>query len=289
MTSTTGTAQTGAGITVRRDAGALGAYVTGVDLAQPVDDATFEVIRRAFLEHLVICIRGQAHITPDHQLAFAARWGEISVHPYVPSIDGYPGIMRISDPTPVTTTWHADTTHMAAPPALTLLLARTVPPYGGDTMFANQYLAYENLSSGLRATIDRLRAVHKGTELAKEAGLDQASVTTTHPVVRTHPETGRRALFVNENYTSHFDGWTVEESAPLLAYLYAQGSRPEYTWRHHWQPGDLVIWDNRCTQHAVVADVGEGERVLHRVTIAGGSQVLPTGLAVGARRLAADA
>ena len=256
-------------ICVSREAGALGAIVTGVDLAQRVDDATFDAIHDAFVENLVICIRGQAHIRPEDQLEFAARWGEISVHPYVPSIDGYEGVMRVSDPTPVTTTWHADTTHLAAPPALTLLLARQIPAYGGDTMFANQYLAYERLSPGLRATLDGLRAVHKGTELAKEAGLDREAVTAVHPVVRTHPVSGKRSLFVNGNYTSHFDGWTVEESAPLLAQLYAEACRPEYTWRHRWQPGDVVIWDNRCTQHAVVADVSAGERVLHRVTIAG--------------------
>jgi taurine dioxygenase len=202
-------------------------------------------------------------------LAFAARWGEIVVHPYVPSIEGYPGIMRIYDPNPVTVTWHADTTHLKAPPALTLLLARVLPPYGGDTMFSNACLAYEGLSAGLRATIDRLRAVHRGTALAAEAGLDRDAVTAVHPVVRTHPETGRRALFVNANYVSEIEGWTPEESEPLLRHLYDQIGRPEYTWRHRWQPGDLLIWDNRCTQHAVVGDTGGAERTLHRVTIAG--------------------
>ncbi len=254
---------------VLRQAGALGAIITGVDLRGGVDDATFAAIEAAFLEHMVICIRGQAAATPDDQLAFARRWGEISLHPYVPSIEGYPGLMRISDPTPVTVTWHADTTHAACPPALTLLLARVLPPYGGDTMFANAALAYERLSPGLRATLDGLRAVHQGTELAASAGLDQAAVTTVHPVVRTHPRTGKRALFVNGNYTSTFEGWTPEESRPLLELLYAHVGRPEHTYRHRWELGDLVIWDNRCTQHAVVGDTAGAERVLHRVTIAG--------------------
>jgi taurine dioxygenase len=136
-------------------------------------------------------------------------------------------------------------------------------------MFSNAALAYDNLSPGLRATLDGLQAVHKGTELAASAGLDQQAVTTVHPVVRTHPVTGRRALFVNGNYVSHFDGWTPEESQPLLEYVYAQMARPEYTYRHRWQVGDLVIWDNRCTQHAVVGDTSGAERTLHRVTIAG--------------------
>ena len=254
---------------VRRQAGALGALITGVDLSRPVGDDTFNAIQDAFHEHMVVCIRGQAAMTPEDQLAFAARWGEISIHPYVPSIDGYPGIMRIYDPNPVTVTWHADTTHAARPPALTLLLARVLPPYGGDTMFANAALAYDHLSDGLRSSLDGMRAVHQGTELAASAGLDQQAVTTTHPVVRTHPVTGRRALFVNGNYTSHFEGWTPEESRPLLEYLYTQVARPEFTYRHRWEVGDLVIWDNRCTQHAVVGDTGGAERTLHRVTIAG--------------------
>ena len=256
-------------VDVRRQAGALGALVLGLDLAGGVDDETFAAVHAAFLDHMVICIRGQAAMTPEDQLAFAARWGQISIHPYVPSIEGYPGIMRIYDPNPVTVTWHADTTHMAAPPALTLLLARVLPPVGGDTMFANAALAYENLSPGLRGVLDGLRAVHQGTELAASAGLDRDAVTTTHPVVRTHPETGRRALFVNGNYVDRFDGWTREESQPLLEYLYAQVGRPEYTYRHHWEVGDLIIWDNRCTQHAVIGDTAGAERTLHRVTIAG--------------------
>lgn len=256
-------------VEVRQLASALGAEVLGLDLTLPVDDETMAFVRSVFLEHQVICIRGQQAMTPEDQLAFAARWGEIAVHPYVPSIDGYPGIMRIYDPNPITQTWHADTTHSPSPPALTLLLARALPPIGGDTMFASAYRAYESLSSGLQETLLGLRAVHQGTELAAEAGLDREAVTTTHPVVRTHPETGRKALFVNGNYVSHFDGWTEEESAPLLHFLYDQIGRAEHTYRHRWLLGDLIIWDNRCTQHAVIADTGGAERVLHRVTIAG--------------------
>ncbi|WP_436777403.1 TauD/TfdA dioxygenase family protein [Yinghuangia sp. YIM S09857] len=254
---------------VERLSSALGALVTGVDLASGVDGAVVDRLRALFLEHQVLCIRGQASMSPQDQLDFAAEWGEVSVHPYVPSIEGYPGLMKIYDPNPVTQRWHADTTHAACPPALSMLLARTLPPIGGDTMWSSAYLAYENLGPGLRATLDGLRAVHKGTELAGAAGLDTGAVTQTHPVVRTHPVTGRKALFVNGDYTERFDGWSVEESAPLLEYLYAQVARSEYVYRHRWQVGDLVIWDNRCTQHAVVGDTGGAERVLHRVTIAG--------------------
>src|SRR5437879_6126881 len=172
-------------VDVRRLAGALGAEVNGLDLRTLPDPATFAAIKAAFLEHQVLCIRGQAAMTPDDHLAFGALWGDVSVHPYVPSIEGYPGIMRIYDPNPITQTWHADTTHMKAPPALTLLLARTLPPVGGDTMFASAYAAYESLSPALQQTLRGLRAVHHGTELAAAAGLATDAVTTTHPVVRT--------------------------------------------------------------------------------------------------------
>ena len=150
--STTVEAGSGTGTTpvvVQRQSGAIGALITGVNLAEGADEATFELLHRALLDHGVICIRGQAAMTPDDQLAFAGRWGEVSIHPYVPSIEGYPGLMRIYDPNPITQTWHSDTTHAPRPPSLTLLLARTIPPYGGDTMWANAYAAFEGLSEGL--------------------------------------------------------------------------------------------------------------------------------------------
>jgi taurine dioxygenase len=256
-------------VQVERQAGSLGAVVTGVDLAAGWGDALVAALRSALLEHLVICIRGQSALPPEGQLEFARAWGTVLVHPYVPSIEGHPGVMRIYDPNPVTTTWHADTTHQPAPPGITFLLARVLPPVGGDTMFANQYVAYETLSDGLKATLGSLRAVHYGTELAAQQGVEQERVRSSHPVVRTHPETHRRCLFVNGNYVRHVEGWTEEESAPLLSFLYAWASRPELTWRHRWQVGDLVLWDNRCTQHAVVGDTAGAERTLHRVTIEG--------------------
>jgi taurine dioxygenase len=239
-----------------------------VDLASPLDGDTFEAVHAAFLEDHVICLRDQ-DITPAQQLAFAARFGEIFVHPYVPSIDGFPGVMEVKDPHPITVTWHADTTHSKTPPRMSVLVARKVPAYGGDTMFANQHLAWEQLSAGMRRQLEQLRAVHYGTELADEAGLERREVTAVHPVGRTHPDTGRKALFVNADYTRHLEGWTESESRPLLEWLYAWASRPELTWRHHWREGDVLLWDNCSVQHAVVADVGSGERILHRVTLCG--------------------
>jgi taurine dioxygenase len=271
MTSTpTAIAPTPSSIAVQQQSGAIGALITGIDLTEAVDDATFDLLHRALLDHCVICIRGQRAMTPEDQLSFASRWGEIFVHPYVPSMEGYAGMMRIVDTNPITQTWHSDTTHALRPPSLTLLLARTVPSYGGDTMWSNAYAALEGLSPTMQETLSTLRAVHQGTELAGGAGLDQQAVTATHPVVRTHDETGRKALFVNGNYVTRFEGWTEEESAPLLQFLYAQFAKPEYQYRHHWQVGDLVIWDNRSTQHSVVGDTGGAHRELNRVTIVGG-------------------
>jgi taurine dioxygenase len=255
-------------IGIERQAGALGAFVWGVDLSKPLADGDFALVRKAFLEHHVICFRDQ-EITPAQHLAFAARWGEIFVHPYVPSIEGHPGIMQVYDPHPITVTWHSDTTHSKTPPRGSVLVARKVPPYGGDTMFANQHAALERLSPALQRLLEGLRAVHKGTEMAREGGLTEREVTAIHPVVRTHPETGRKALFVNADYTRQFEGMTEEESRPLLEFLYAQAARPELTWRHHWRAGDVLMLEIASEQHAVVPDVGKGERLLHRVTICG--------------------
>ncbi|HXY95244.1 MAG TPA: TauD/TfdA family dioxygenase [Acidimicrobiia bacterium] len=258
-------------ITVERQAGALGAVVEGVDLSADLSDATFELLHDALLEHLVLCIRDQGHITPEHQITFARRWGPIEPHPYVDPIEGHPEIIRVYDPNPITVTWHADFTYAKRPPALSFLLARTIPPVGGDTMFTNCYLAYENLSPGFQETLCGIRAVHYATQLAIEKGMAEDEIVNAHPVVRTHPETNRRLLFVNGNYTRHFEGWTEAESAPVLEYLYSEIGRYEYTYRHRWQPGDLLLWDNRAAQHAVIGDTGGQERSLHRVTVASDS------------------
>ena len=252
---------------IERQEPSAGGIVTGVDLAH-LDDAAFATIHAAFLEHHVLAFRDQ-HLTPDEQLAFAARWGTISHHPYVPSLDGHPGVMEIFQVTGITETWHADTTQVANPPKITMLLARELPPFGGDTLFANMHAAYDGLTDGLRATVDSLRAVHYGTELAAQAGVETTAVTHSHPVAIAHPETGRKTLFVNDNYVRHFDGWSPEESRPLLEYLYARAQCPEYQYRHRWAMGDLVMWDNRSVQHRVVHDYGDARRYLHRVTIEG--------------------
>jgi taurine dioxygenase len=174
--------------------------------------------------------------------------------------------------------WHSDTTYLERPPMASMLYAVETPPHGGDTLFANQYLAYETLSDGLKTTLDGLTGMNTSTkaEVSKtredrlrESGATLKVLVGEHPVVRTHPETQRKALYVNVAHTSHFRGWTETESAPLLDYLFAHQVRPELTCRFQWKPGCLALWDNRCAQHNPVNDYHGFKRVMHRVTLAG--------------------
>lgn len=255
------------GLSLERMSVAGGAIVRGVDF-DDIDDGIFAYLHHVFLDHHVLCIRGSS-VSPQQHLDFGRRWGNVYEHPYVPSIEGYPGIMLIYQVHTITETWHADTTHSAAPPKITMLVARTIPELGGDTAFSNQHQAYDALSDGLKATLENMRAVHYGTELAQSAGLSSQQVTHAHRVCLAHPETGRKAIFVNGNYVKHFDGWTEDESKGLLDFLYANSARIEFTFRHRWQVGDVLLWDNRSVQHRVVPDHGTSERVLHRITIEG--------------------
>jgi taurine dioxygenase len=253
---------------ISKEAGSLGAIITGIDLRDEVDDTLLDQLHSASLEHLVICIRGQQELTPDQQIEFARRWGVIEPHPYVDPIEGYPEMIRIYDPNPLTETWHTDFSYAKDPPALSFLLARTVPLYGGDTLFSSSYRVFEDLSEGLKTTLRGLSALHEGTALALSKGLAIDDIRSVHPIVAVHPETGRELLNVNSCYVKNIDGWTVEEGAPLLAYLYSLFEHVEYTYRHRWHNGDLLIWDNRCLQHRVVGDTDGQKRDLHRVTVA---------------------
>ncbi len=253
---------------VEKAGAALGVTITGIDLAEPQDDATYAALRSALLEHLVVVFPNQAYLTPQQQIAFARRWGTLQPHPYVEPVDGHPEIMRVYDPTPLTATWHTDFTYAPQPPSMSILLARVVPDIGGDTLFSNAYMAFERLSPGYREMLLDLRALHEATEMGFNSGLPETELRNIHPVVTIHPETGRRSLFVNADYTKCIDGWTGQESKGVLEFLYSRFAQPELTFRHHWQVGDLLIWDNRCTQHRVVPDTGGGERTLHRITVA---------------------
>lgn len=254
-------------IDVVRLSGTVGARISGIDV-RACDDDTFAFLREQLLAHRVLVFPEQA-LTPDDEVAFARRWGAISVHPYVPGLDGHPEVLEVVDPTHrIARNWHQDQTYLERPPAITMLMSRVLPEAGGDTMFADQHAAFEQLSPAMQTTLLGLRAVHRGTERARDAGLAPVDVEHAHPVVPRHPVTGRRMLFVNPDYTVRIDGWTEAESRPLLEFLYGWCSRAEITCRHRWSAGDFVLWDNRNLLHCVVPDA-TGPRLLHKVTILG--------------------
>ena len=276
------TTQTPRALDVRPIAGALGAEILGVDLAR-VDDDTIAAIRQAWLEHKVVFFRDQ-QLDADQFLAFARHIGEPAPYPFVPGLDGYPEIIAVAklpdERTNFGGIWHSDTTYLEHPPMATMLLAREVPPHGGDTMFADMYAAFETLSPAMQAMLEPLRAVNSSAladvsktreDRIRDAGPadDLPEYEAIHPVVRTHPETGRKALYVNIAHTARFDGMTEEESRPLLQFLFQHQVRPEFTCRFRWEVGSMAMWDNRCAQHNPINDYHGYKRVMHRITLKG--------------------
>jgi taurine dioxygenase len=270
-------------IEVRPVAGALGAEIAGVNLAQGIDGDAVAAIREALLEHQVVFFRGQDLTSAQYQ-AFAEKFGELAEYPMISSIEGYPKIIPVVKLEHETVNfggiWHTDTTYLDHPPMGTMLLARELPPRGGDTLFANQVMAYEALSPGMRRMLDPLIGINTSTlatasrtredrlkDMPHEEGAKE--FTTEHPVVRTHPETGRKSLFVNVGHTERFQDMTVEESRPLLDFLFQHQVQPQFTCRFVWQPGSLAFWDNRSSQHNAVNDYNGSRRVMHRITLAG--------------------
>lgn len=264
-------------------AGALGAEIGGVDLSQPLDDQVFDEVLRAFLDHQVIFFREQT-LTPESQKAFASRFGPLHVHPYAKSLPGHPEVMPvIREPEDLGRnfggSWHADLVFEEEPVLGSALYAIDVPKWGGDTMFASQYLAFETLSEGLREQLLRLRAVHtparaygsRTIAAARAMGIKAADEAreVVHPVVRTHPQTGRKCLFVNRLSTHRFEGWTEAESRPLLELLWTHAAKPELTCRFRWARGSLAFWDNRCVQHFALNDYAGRRREMNRITICG--------------------
>ena len=197
MTAAGATVNEGTGLSkpyeVIKQAGSCGAIITGLDLREPLSDELYEMLHAELLVHLVICIRGQSEMSPDHQVAFASRWGVIEPHPYVEPVEGHPEMIRIYDPNPLTETWHADFTYNKKPPSISFLLGRTIPAYGGDTLFCNAYRVFEGLSDGLKQTLRGLRAFHEGTPLAMSKGLTLEQIQAVHPVVGRHPRDRPRA------------------------------------------------------------------------------------------------
>jgi taurine dioxygenase len=268
-------------ITVRRIAGALGAEVEGVDLSKPLHASLAEELRRAWLENLVLFFRDQP-LTCAQYLAFAESFGTPTDYPLLKGIDGFPKIIEVKklehERVNFGGLWHSDTTYLETPPMASMLLARETPPQGGDTLFANMYLAWETLSDGMRRMLKGLKAVNSSStadatrtreDRVREDGKPVAGFTAEHPVARTHPETGRIALYVNAGHTVRFAGMTEEESRPLLDYLFRHQVRPEFTCRFAWRPGSIALWDNRCTQHNPVNDYHGYRRVMHRITLSG--------------------
>jgi taurine dioxygenase len=235
--------------------------VVGVDLAR-LDDVTWEAVRRAWLEHLVLFFPDQ-RLDPDAHVALARRLGELEIHPFIPKLDDtHPEIVVIDSEYGKADVWHTDVTFSATPPMASLLHMVLSPRRGGDTMWTNQYLVYETLSPPLRELLDGLTAVHAATPFG------HPEIIATHPVVRVHPETGRRSLFVNRTFTSHLVELRRTESDVLLEYLYRWSEQPRFACRYRWQPGAVSLWDNRCTQHLAVDDY-QDRRLIQRVTVLG--------------------
>lgn len=270
------------GPVVTRIGGALGAEVTGIDLREPLADADFETLRAALVEHQVLVLRDQA-IEASSQLALARRLGPIHVHEAYPGVPGCPEV-RVLEHTAERPSkiekWHTDMTFRPEPPLGTVLHAQVVPAVGGDTLFASMTTAFATLSSRMQRFVDGLLAEHSfehgfRESLAEPGGRERLAPMVRdnppvlHPVVRRHPEDGRPALFVNELFTTRIDGLPEAESRAVLAFLFGHATAPEHTFRVRWQPGTLVMWDNRSTQHRPVNDHGLAHRKHHRVTILG--------------------
>ena len=265
---------------------ALGAVISGVDLSSALDEGDFGTIRQAFHDHGVIFFRDQ-QLTPEQHLAFARRWAPIDINRFFKAVPQYPEIAEVRKEADQTTNigggWHTDHSYDEVPAMGSLLLARVVPPRGGDTLFASMSKAYEALSAGLKKTLEGLKAVHstrhvfgdqggyaKAADLGERIGNAAAAVQdVVHPVVIRHPDTGRKTLYVNGAFTVRFDGWTVAESEALLRFLYQHAANPEFSCRFEWQEGSLAFWDNRATWHYALNDYHGHRRLMHRITVQG--------------------
>jgi taurine dioxygenase len=279
------------GIGITRLSSAIGAEITSLDFTRPLDAATVDRLTRALAERCVLLIR-HADITPEQQIAFSRHFGPLESHLLADfSLPGHPEIFVVSNVKEggklkgaihAGQFWHSDLSYKEKPSLGSLLLCREMPPVGGDTMFANMYMAYDTLSDAMKAFIGGLEAVHDYShaydtyfsKLPDRPPLtpEQRARTppVTHPMVRTHPVTGRKALYVNPGFTKGIVGMPEEESRPILDFLFRHATRPEFTYRHKWQVHDMLFWDNRCSMHYAVADYDfTARRHMHRTTIAG--------------------
>ena len=262
--------------------GALGAEIRGVDLATSPDKTTAGKIHRVFLDHQVIFFRNQ-HLDPHQVLEVAGQFGEPADYPFAEGLPQCPLVTELVKAEHETINfggeWHSDTTYLANPPKATILYAKQVPDIGGDTIFANMYAGYELLSEGMKSMLGPLKAINTAGLLPRNKrdgyavmtgrNVDKLDMNAEHPVVRTHDETRRRSLYINETHTARFAGMTREESLPLIHHLTRQAIEPERCFRLRWQPGTLTVWDNRCTQHYAINDYHGKRRVMYRVIVQG--------------------
>ena len=274
-------------ITVTPLSPALGGEISGVDIAAGVSDEQFADIRQAFTDYGVIFFRDQ-DLTPDQHIEFAERWGDINVNRFFHPVETHPVIAEVrkepDQKTAIGETWHTDHSYDQVPAMGSILYAREVPEVGGDTMFASMYAAYEALSDGMKQMLLSMNAEHSSRHAFGEvayADIDPeeiggrlgntaaATQDALHPVIIRHPLSGKPALYVNSNFTVRFEGWTREESQPLLDFLYAHASRPEFTCRFNWRRGSIAIWDNRAIHHLALNDYHGKRRLMHRITLEG--------------------
>ena len=265
--------------------GTLGAEIAGINLTDPISEELFEEIRSAFYQYQVICFRDQ-ELTPEQHIAFAERWGNINVNRFFAPVEKYPMIAEIRKEPEHTQNigedWHTDHSYDIKPAFTSILYAKVVPDFGGDTLFASMSAAYDELSDGMKKTLLSMSARHSSrhvfgygkTDLeSRQTGRinnpDQAIQDAVHPVVITHPGSGRKALYVNPDFTVGFEGWTDDESKPLLEYLYKHAGQPRFTCRLSWAEGTLAMWDNRATWHCALNDYHGQLRLMHRITVAG--------------------
>ena len=260
----------------------IGAEVGGVDLRAPLTASQVSAIRQALLDWKVLFFRDQ-DIDTDQHLAFSANFGALEVHPFAPQKSGYPEVLAIThnrENKGKENTWHSDVTWRIEPSLGSVLRAIEVPPVGGDTLFADMYAAYEGLSDEVKARVDDAVAIHDFANFRKgmrKRGVSEEEIEAfnkqypmvEHPVIRTHPETGRRCIYVNRAFTQHIVGWDKDDSDRMLAHLYAQAAIPEYQCRFRWEPNSIAFWDNRASQHYAASDYWPAVRRMERVTIVG--------------------
>ncbi len=274
-------------ISIKPLTAAMGAEISGADLSAPLSPEMLGEIKAVLHEYLAIFFRDQ-HLTPEQHLALARQFGSLEVHPIVEGKGGYPEIVEIvkeaGEETQFGDAWHSDNSFMDCPSMGSILYAREIPPIGGDTIFANQYMAYDLLSDGMKKILDGMVCIHtakqaydpirlahkyRGETNMKYKYSEAVDKEVEHPVVRTHPETGRKSLFVNKMFTTRFKGMKPEESMPILEYLSQHAIRPEFQCRFQWTPNAVAFWDNRCTMHYAMNDYYAHRRVMHRVTVEG--------------------